>query len=274
MKKIICKLCSHYCQISEGKSGICGVNSNIDGVLICEVYGYPSALHVDPIEKKPLYHFLPHTQTLSLGTVGCNFKCPFCQNWQLSQAKELNKKEYTSPSQIVELALHHRCKSISYTYNEPTIFFPYVRDISIEAKRVGLKNIMVSDGFMSKEICKEMPLYIDAINIDIKSFDEYYYKRTLKGNLHVVLKNTKKLKQSGIHVEITTLLIPAIDDKQIEGIASFISKELGADTPWHISAYHPSYKMMDTEKTPIESLRYAYKLAKKYNIENVYLGNI
>ncbi len=274
MKKITCRLCSHYCQINEGQVGICGVNSNENGILTCRVYGYPTALHVDPIEKKPLYHFLPHTNTLSLGTVGCNFKCPFCQNWQLSQTKEFNTTNYISPKDIIELALHHKCKSISYTYNEPTIFFPYLKDIAIEAKKVGLKNIMVSNGFMSHELCQEMPAFIDAINIDIKSYDEKHYKKILKGSLHVVLENAKTLKQKGLHVEITTLYIPSLNDEQINLIATFIANELGIDTPWHISAYHPDYKMMETKRTPMEKLKIAYTIAKKHNIQNVYLGNI
>jgi len=273
-EKIICQLCSHYCQLKLKQTGICGVIKNIENTLTCTVYGYPSALHVDPIEKKPLYHFLPHTNTFSLGTVGCNFLCPFCQNWQLSQTKEFSKKNYTSPKEIVQLALHHHCESISYTYNEPTIFFPYARDIAIEAKKVGLKNIMVSNGFMSQELCEEILKYIDAINIDIKSFDENYYKKTLKGSLHVVLQNAKTLKQKGLHVEITTLYIPSLDDEKIESIAFFIADELGVDTPWHISAYHPDYKMMNSIKTPIEKLKSAYSIAKKHGIQNVYLGNI
>jgi len=276
MKKVICKLCSHYCQIAEGKDGLCGVNSNVNGTLTCKVYGYPSALHVDPIEKKPLYHFLPHTNTLSLGTIGCNFRCPFCQNWQLSQTKELSAKEYISPKEIVKLAIYHHCESISYTYNEPSIFFPYAKDIAIEAKKIGLKNIMVSNGFMSKEVCEEIPQYIDAINIDIKSFNHDYYKKTLKGDLDIVLKNSKNLKKNGLHVEITTLIIPDVNDsvEEIEQIAKFIANDLGEDTPWHLSAFHPDYKMLQTQRTPLETLKKAYTIAKKHNIQNVYLGNI
>jgi len=276
MTKITCTLCSHYCKLKKEQSGICGVNANINDTLTCKVYGYPTALHVDPIEKKPLYHFLPHTNTLSLGTVGCNFRCPFCQNWQLSQAKEFSTKTYISPQDMVQLALHHHCKSISYTYNEPTIFYPYAKDIAIEAKKFGLKNIMVSNGFMSKEVCEDMPLYIDAINIDIKSFDNAYYKKTLKGNLEVILENCKNLKKNGLHVEITTLVIPNINDAmdEIENIAKYIANELGIDTPWHLSAFHPDYKMQKTERTPLETLKKAYNIAKKHNIQNVYLGNV
>ena len=276
MKKITCKLCSHYCHISEGKDGLCEINSNVDGTLTCKVYGYPSALHVDPIEKKPLYHFLPYTNTLSLGTIGCNFRCPFCQNWQLSQTKELATQEYISPTKMAQLAIYHHCESISYTYNEPSIFFPYAKDIAIEAQKIGLKNIMVSNGYMSKEVCEEMPHYIDAINIDIKSFNADYYKKTLKGDLNVVLENSKNLKRNGLHVEITTLVIPSVNDsaEEIEQIAKFIANELGEDTPWHLSAFHPDYKMLQTQRTPLETLTKAYTIAKKHNIQNVYLGNI
>lgn len=276
MKKITCKLCSHYCQLKTSQVGICGVNANENGILTCKVYGYPSALHVDPIEKKPLQHFLPHSNTLSLGTAGCNFKCPFCQNWQLSQTKEFDISRYISPKEIVDLALYHKCKSISYTYNEPTIFFPYAKDIAIEAKKVGLKNIMVSNGFMSKELCKEIPTYIDAINIDIKSYDKKYYKKSLKGDLEVVLDNAIKLKNAGLHVEITTLIIPDINDseEEIKNIAKFIAQELGINTPWHISAFHPDYKMLDSHRTPLKTLKKAYNIAKKQDIQNVYLGNV
>lgn len=276
MGKILCNLCAHYCKLKIGQTGICGVNQNINGTLSCNVYGYPSALHVDPIEKKPLYHFLPHSQTFSIGTVGCNFQCPFCQNWQLSQTKEFSKQTYYSPKDIIELTLYHHCKSISYTYNEPTIFFPYIKDIAIEAKKVGLKNIMVSNGFMSKEVTSELPQYIDAINIDIKSFNASYYKKSLKGNLYIVLQNAIDLKKAGLHVEITTLIVPEINDSQeeINALAQFIAQNLGINTPWHLSAFHPDYKMLNSERTPLNTLKKAYNIAKEHDILNVYLGNV
>lgn len=276
MEKITCRLCHHYCRLGEKQIGYCGVIQNDSNTLTCKVYGYPNALQVDPIEKKPLYHFLPHTNTFSIGTVGCNFRCPFCQNHLLSQSQEMQKEKYFAPNDIVKLAIYHRCQSISYTYNEPTIFFPYIKDIATISKTQGLKNIMVSNGFMSEEVVLEMPNYIDAINIDIKSFSEIYYKKHLKGNLSVVLQNATNLKKLGLHVEITTLVIPGINDseKEIESIAKFIANDLGIDTPWHISAFHPDYKMMDTKRTPIEKLKTAYSIAKRYNLKNVYLGNI
>jgi len=272
--KIICQLCAHYCHLKVGQCGICGVNCNENGKLLTKVYGYPSALHVDPIEKKPLQHFLPNTYTLSLGTVGCNLQCPFCQNWEISQTTHFSKEHYFSPRQIVQLALYHHCQSIAYTYNEPTIFWPYANDIALLAKQNGLKNVMVSNGFMSDELCEELPNFIDAINIDIKSFDKKYYKQILKGNLFVVLKNTQKLKEKGVHIEITTLIIPSLDEKQIHNIASFIKNKLGEDTPWHLSAYHPDFKMLEGENTPLNLLQKYYKIAKEYNLKNVYLGNV
>jgi pyruvate formate lyase activating enzyme len=201
-------------------------------------------------------------------------KCPFCQNWQISQTNEFSKEHFYSPQEIVKLALHHKCPSISYTYNEPTIFWPYAKDIATLAKEHGLKNIMVSNGFMSKELCEEIPRYIDAINIDIKSYDENYYKKALKGDLHVVLKNAKVLKQKGVHVEITTLCIPSIDAKQIHKIAQFIKEDLGEDTPWHLSAYHPDFKIKEGENTPHETLHQFFNIAKSFNLQSIYLGNV
>lgn len=275
MEKITCRLCHHYCRLANEQIGFCGVIKNKSGEISCEVYGYPNAIHVDPVEKKPLYHFLPHTQTLSIGTVGCNFKCPFCQNHTLSQSHNFQQDEYFEPKKIVDLALFYKCQSISYTYNEPTIFFPYIKDITNEAKKTGLKNIMVSNGFMSHEVVDEMPNYIDAINIDIKSFNNVYYKKHLKGDLFVVLENSKRLKNA-LHVEITTLVIPDINDStdEITSIAKFILNELGSDTPWHLSAFHPDFKMTTTKRTPLETLKSAYKIAKEIGLKNVYLGNI
>ncbi len=276
MSKIICKICSHYCTLKEGQIGFCGVNKNVDGKLVCLVYGYPNAIQIDPIEKKPLYNFLPHTNTFSIGTVGCNFRCPFCQNYTLSQTSNYQKKEYFEPEKIISLALYYKCKSISYTYNEPTIFYPYIKDIAKLAHKKGLKNIMVSNGFMSKEVTKEIPNYIDAVNLDIKCFNKEYYKKNLKGDLDIILENAANLKKSGLHLEITTLVIPNINDlyEEIQNIAKFIKSNLGTDTPWHLSAFHPDYKMLSTPNTPVKSLKKAYKIAKEVGLDNVYLGNI
>ncbi len=273
--KLICTLCQHYCHIAVGHTGICGVNKNTGEQIECLVYGYPAVIHIDPVEKKPLYHFLPNTKTLSLGTVGCNFKCSFCQNHGISQEREINKEKYYSPDDIVKLALFNKCDSISYTYNEPTIFYPYIRDIAILAKQNGLKNVFVTNGFESTEVLNDMAGLIDAANVDLKSFNEKYYKKELGGNLEKFKENLKLFKKFSIWIEVTTLIIPNINDsdEELENMASFIKEELGAETPWHLSAFHPDYKMLDTPRTPIATLQKAYKIGKNKGLFYVYMGN-
>jgi pyruvate formate lyase activating enzyme len=273
--KKICTLCQHYCNISVDKTGICGVNKNVGNKIECLVYGYPAAMNVDPVEKKPLYHFLPKSKTFSIGTVGCNFKCSFCQNHGISQEREINKDKYYSPQKIVQMALANDCKSISYTYNEPTIFYPYIRDIAILAKKEGLKNVFVSNGFESLEVIEDMAGLIDAANIDLKSYDAKYYKKELGGDLEKLKENLKLFKKLNIWIEITTLVIPNLNDsnEELSYIAKFIVDELGAETPWHLSAFHPDYKMLDRGRTPIETLQKAYNIGKKVGLNYVYMGN-
>ncbi len=273
--KLICTLCGHYCHIGVGNTGICGVNKNTGEKIECLVYGYPAVINVDPVEKKPLYHFLPKTKTLSLGTVGCNFKCSFCQNHGISQEHKINKERYYSPEDIVQLATINKCDSISYTYNEPTIFYPYIRDIAILAHQHGLKNIFVTNGFESIEVLNDMAGLIDGANVDLKSFNEKYYKKELGGNLEKLKENLKLFKQLGIWIEITTLIIPTINDsdEELEEMATFIYDELGAEIPWHLSAFHPDYKLLDIKRTPIETLQKAYKIGKDAGLFYVYMGN-
>jgi len=273
--KQTCTLCQHYCNIEVGQTGICGVNKNIGGKVECLVYGYPAVINVDPVEKKPLYHFLPNTKTLSIGTVGCNFKCSFCQNHGISQEQTINKEKYYSPEQIVRMALLNDCKSISYTYNEPTIFYPYIRDIAILAKKNGLKNIFVSNGFESIEVINDMAQLIDGANIDLKSFDEVYYKKQLGGNLSKLKENLKLFKKLNIWIEVTTLIIPDHNDsnKELSSIAKFISEELSITTPWHLSAFHPDYKLLDKPRTPKDTLQKAFDIGLKAGLKYVYMGN-
>ena len=275
-EKITCLLCRHYCHLKEGQTGICGVNKNVGGELKTLVYGHPVALNVDPVEKKPLYHLLPGSKALSFGTVGCNFKCPFCQNWNISQETHVNEEVEVSPRQMVDLALEHGCRSIAYTYNEPTIFYPYAKDIGVIAREKGLKNIFVSNGFESPEIIKDMPSWLDAANIDLKSWDDAYYKKVLKGGLEEVKDTLRMMVAEGIWVEVTTLLIVGENDsdKDLEEMAAFIANELGRHVPWHLSAFHPDYKMKDHEFTGIETLKRAEKIGKKAGLHYVYLGNV
>ncbi len=274
--KITCLLCRHACTLKEAQVGICGVNKNVKGKLSTLVYGHPIALNIDPVEKKPLYHFLPGTQVLSFGTIGCNFKCPFCQNWQISQEKRVNEEIYVSPEKMVDLAVEYGCKSIAYTYNEPTIFYPYARDIGVIAKERGIKNLFVSNGFESREIIKDMPKWLDAANIDLKCWDEGYYKKVLKGGLEAVKDTLRMMVSEGIWVEITTLLIEGENDKDedLEAMAEFIANDLGKHVPWHLSAFHPDYKMTDHKYTGIETLQRAKRIGQKAGLYYIYLGNV
>lgn len=274
--RLMCILCQHYCKIKEGQSGICGVNKNVGGKIECLVYGYPSSINVDPIEKKALYHFLPGTKAFSFGTVGCNFHCPFCQNWTISQTREVDTSRYFSPELMVQMAIDNDCQSIAYTYNEPTIFYPYARDIALEAKKRGLKNVFVTNGFESSEVIDDMKGIMDAANVDLKSFDAKYYKKELGGDLEKILENLKHFVSNKIWTEVTTLVIPTQNDseEELNSIAGFIANELGVDVPWHITAFHPDYKTRDLPRTSIESLDRAYDIGKKHGLHYVYKGNV
>ncbi len=274
--KLICTLCQHYCKIKEGNTGICGVNKNIGEKIECLVYGYPLAINIDRIEKKPLFHFMPGAKIFSLGTVGCNFRCSFCQNWGISQEHEVDKSHYYAPKEIVGLALQHQCPAIAYTYNEPTIFYPYAYDIAMEAKAHGLKNVYVSNGYESTEMIEDMEGIIDAVNIDLKSFDPRYYKKELGGDLNKVLKNLKHFAEKKIWMEITTLIVPTKNDsdEELHKIAGFIAEELGKDVPWHISAFHPDYKELELPRTSEQTLKHAYSIGKEHGLNYVYMGNL
>ena len=273
--KIKCLLCRHHCILKEGEVGICGVNINHSGKLINLVYGHPSSINADPVEKKPLFHFLPGTGVLSFGTVGCNFKCPFCQNWQIAHTNIINNNIFVSPQEMVNLALQYKCQSIAYTYNEPSIFYPYARDVGILAKEKGLKNIFVTNGFESIYEIEDMKLWVDAANVDLKSFKKDYYKKVLKGNLEDVLDTIKRLKKANIWQEITTLIVPGDNDSEEEltQIAEFIAS-VGKEIPWHITRFHPDYKVKDKIPTPIETMLKAYEIGKKAGLKYVYLGNV
>ena len=273
--KIKCLLCRHYCELKDGQVGVCGVNKNEGGRLVNLVYGKISAINVDPIEKKPLYHFLPGTTALSIGTVGCNMQCSFCQNWQISQVRQVADQEVVSPEQLVQLAKQYKAKSIAYTYNEPTIFYPYARDVALEAKKYGIKSVFVTNGIESEVVVKDMKGIIDAANVDFKAYDENYYRRELKAPF-TVRETLKLMKEMGLWVEVTTLIIPGVNDEpaHLKKIAHFIANELGTETPWHISAFHPDYKMRDRGPTPKETLEKAYEIGTKEGLKFIYIGNL
>lgn len=274
-----CRLCSHFCKIKPDNFGICGVRKNVNGKLYTLVYDRVAAANLDPIEKKPLYHFLPGTNTFSFGTVGCNLACSFCQNYSLSTTPRLTGNitgQLTRPEQIVALALESGAKSISYTYSEPTIFFELVVETAKLAIDHGLKNILVSNGFQSPECLAELKDLIHACNIDLKAATEAFYHNICGAHIRPVLRNVKTIRQMGWWLEVTTLLVPKENDdkKELETLACFINDELGSDTPWHITRFHPTYKMQDHIATPIESLEQAAAIGKKAGLNYVYVGNI
>ena len=271
--QVQCTSCNHRCIIDEGKRGICGVRQNVDGKLYLLVYGLVVSENVDPIEKKPLYHFLPNTKTCSIGTEGCNFKCSFCQNYTISQMREIVGREVT-PEEVVERAIKTGCKSISYTYNEPTIFAEFVKDTAVLAKKKGLKNILVTNGYMTEECLEFLGSEIDAMNVDLKSSDEKFYNKICGAQLKPVLETIKRAHEKGIHIEITTLVVPGENDsiRNFENIAEFIA-EVSKDIPWHISRFFPMHKMRDKHPTSLEKLEKAEKIGKKY-LKYVYLGNV
>ena len=280
-KKVRCQNCAHYCLIQPGKRGICGVRENVSGKLYALNYGKAAAMNIDPIEKKPFYHFLPGTYSFSLATVGCNYKCLNCQNYDISQAPKPDKPvlgEDLSPEKIVEIALKNKLASISYTYTEPVVFLEYALETMKLAKEEGIKNNWVSNGFLSPESAKLIIPYLDAINIDIKSFSDDFYRKVCGARLQPVLDTAKLMKKSGIWTEVTTLVIPTLSDSKesFKNIAEFIKKELGIETPWHVSRFSGtiSWKLRHLPDTPAKTLQTAYEIGKEVGLKYVYTGNI
>lgn len=280
-KKVQCQNCVHKCVILSGKCGICGVRESRGGKLYSLVYGKAVAIHVDPIEKKPFFHFLPGSYSLSIATVGCPFSCWSCQNWDISQGPKITGKiegEDISPGEIIKMAKKYNVPSISYTYTDPIAFSEYALDTMKLAKKQGLKNNWVTNGFWSKELFDLISPYLDAANVDLKGFSDDFYIKCCGGRLQPVLDTLKKLKEKKIWVEVTTLIIPTLNDKQeiFENIANFIKNELCPETPWHITQFSGaiSWKLQDLPETPIETLQIAYKIGKETGLKYVYTGNV
>ena len=278
-QSVQCHLCAHECRIPEAKSGVCGVRRNDRGTLNTLVYADVIAAHVDPIEKKPLYHFLPGSLAYSIATIGCNFKCGFCQNWQISQAAAeaggLHSGRETPPEKVVEQAGNNGCRSIAYTYTEPTIFFEYAFDVARLATEAGLYNVFVTNGYMTRRTLDAIRPYLHAANVDLKSFRDDFYRKNCQARLQPVLDTISAMKSLGVWLEVTTLVIPGENDsdEELRHIAEFLA---GVDPmiPWHVSAFHPDYEFTDHKATPLETLRKAKELGQQAGMNHIYLGNV
>lgn len=277
-EKVRCLLCNHRCLIKSGDRGICGVRENCSGKLQSLVYGKIIAGHCDPIEKKPLFHFLPGTRSYSIATVGCNFRCVFCQNADISQMPTDQKRvmgEDMSPERIVKLALNTRSASISYTYTEPTVYFETALETARLAASKGIKNVFVSNGYMTRECLQEIYPDLHAANVDLKAFSEEFYRERCGAKLKPVLKTIAAMKDMGIWLEVTTLLIPGLNDsiEELKGLARFLA-DIDPGIPWHISRFHPTYRLTDRPSTPVETIRRARDLGYEIGLLYVYTGNI
>jgi pyruvate formate lyase activating enzyme len=279
-KKVQCFLCAHRCLVPDDKIGRCGVRKNIGGVLYSLNYDKVVSANPDPIEKKPLFHFQPGSKSFSIATMGCNFRCDFCQNWQISQAVVEGGQidgEAIPPEQIVNTAIRYDCKSIAYTYTEPTVFMELCADCGKLAKQKGLKNVFVSNGYQTKEAIDFAADWLDGINVDLKAFSEDYYHRQCKEKLQPVLDTIEHIaKNTNIWLETTTLLLPDENDsdEELKRLADFLVTKAGPDFPWHISRFYPQYKHADSVPTPPESLQRAYDIGKQAGLHYVYLGNV
>ena len=278
MGDVTCELCPRYCTIPEGGAGDCRVRVNIDGKLIATTYGRPSSAHIDPVEKKPLNHFQPGTAVFSIATAGCNLHCRNCQNWQLSQrgGEKMERIYRAEPEAVVDAALKENCHSIAYTYSDPIIFYEYVYDTSVLAHENGLKNIFVTAGYINEKPMRRLCKVIDAANIDLKAFDDGFYRRNCSGSLKPVLDAMVIAREEGAWLEVTNLVIPTLNDDMaiVRKMAHWIRDNLGDETPLHISRFTPHYQMRNLPPTPLETLERVWNEAKDAGLKYVYLGNI
>ena len=275
--RVECTLCPHHCRIAEGKTGVCLSRRNQDGVLVSEVYGQPCSLAIDPIEKKPLYHFHPGTTCLSLACTGCNFRCLNCQNHDISQVSPEDVNHYElSPEDVVALCRKHHCPGIAYTYTEPLTYLEYIIDCARLAHEAGLWNILVTAGYVCQEPLADLLPYLDAANVDLKSFSDDIYMKVSGGHLQPVLDTILAMKQAGVWVEITNLVIPTVNDDldMIRRMCRWLADNDLAEAPLHFSRFFPRYKMQDTPPTPIATLKAAKRIAEEEGITHVYLGNV
>ncbi len=278
--QVRCNLCSHRCVIKAERRGKCGVRENRDGTLHTLVYGKLIARNLDPIEKKPLFHLLPGSRSYSVATVGCNFRCQFCQNADIAQMPSdrqgLIVGDTYTPQQVVAEAQKSGAKTIAYTYTEPTIFFEFAYDTARLAHKVGIRNVFVTNGYMTAEALKMIAPYLDAANVDLKAFSDDYYKTRCGARLEPVKQTLVRMKAAGILVEVTTLIVPGLNDEpgELKNLAAFLVESVGPDTPWHISRFHPTYQMTDRPVTPVRTLIQAREIGIRAGLRYVYTGNV
>jgi len=272
-----CLLCAQGCVIKENERGKCRARMNINGNLKSLVYGRPISIHIDPIEKKPFYHFLPGSNAYSLATAGCPLSCQFCQNWEISQAKpEDYEVRYFPPEEIANNSQSQNVPIIAFTYNEPTVFFEYLTDIAIQAKKQNLRSVLISCGFMNPEPLKEMCDVLDAIKIDLKGFSEDFYRKVCSAELKPILRSIKQISNSKTHLEIVNLVVPTLNDsdKMLNGLCDWIASEVGPDVPIHFTRFHPDYKLLNLPPTPISTLERARDIAMSKGIHYAFVGNV
>ncbi len=278
-KKVQCLLCNHRCVINNNGFGKCKVRQNVNGVLETLVYSRLVAINPDPIEKKPLFHVMPGSQTYSIGAAGCNFRCAFCQNAEISQMpREAGRvgENVFSAADVVDDALKNKCGSIAYTYTEPTVNFEFCYDTALLAHEKGLKNVFVTNGYMSTDAIDMIAPYLDAASVDLKSYNDEFYQELCEARLEPVKESLKHFQRRGVFVEVTTLVVPGMNDseQELKNLSEFLVNELGPETPWHISRFQPAYKLMDVSPTPIGSLTRAREIGLKAGLKYVYIGNV
>ena len=275
--RVECRLCPRFCKLNDGQRGFCFVRRRVGDAMVLTTYGRSSGFCIDPIEKKPLNHFLPGSSILSFGTAGCNLGCRFCQNWDISKAREWDKlADSAAPEQIARTALRLGCRSVAFTYNDPVIFAEYAIDVAQACRDVGVKAVAVTAGYITADARPEFYRYMDAANVDLKAFSEEFYHRLCFASLAPVLETLKFLRETGVWFEVTTLLIPGENDSdaEIHRAAEWFAENLGLDIPWHFTAFHPDFKMLEKPRTPTKTLSRAREIARSKGLHHVYTGNV
>ncbi|MCS7254239.1 MAG: AmmeMemoRadiSam system radical SAM enzyme [Armatimonadota bacterium] len=277
LKKVRCDLCPRKCVVDDRERGFCGVRENRDGIYYTLVYSNPCAVHIDPIEKKPFFHFLPATLSFSIATAGCNIECAYCQNWEISQRRpEQTENIYMPPKRVVELAKHYGCKSISFTYTEPVVFYEYMVDTAKLARHANIRALMVTNAFIEPKPMQEACKVLDAVKVDLKAFSEEFYRKICRGQLKPVLKAIEVIKSTGTWLELVVLIVPKLNDSptEIKQMCNWVKTNLGSDVPIHFSRFIPMYKLRNLPPTPVETLERCHDIAKEIGLRYVYIGNV